>query len=256
MIDAAYAIAVNTFREAVRDRILAVFFLFALVLMGSSTILSWMTVGSELKIVTDLGLAAEAFFAALIAVFIGITLVHKEVDKRTIYAVLAKPVPRWLFLVGKYLGLMAVLVLTIALMSVFYLGLVWWKGGVFPGHLIGALGLSVLEVSVITAVAIVFSSFAPPIEAAIFTAGVYVIGHMSSGFALLAARLPGEAFSTVVTTLYYVLPDLETFNIRSQVVHELPVVPSYYASALFYAAAYTVAMLTLAVLIFRRRDLK
>lgn len=181
---------------------------------------------------------------------------HKEVDKRTIYAVLAKPVPRWLFLVGKYLGLMAVLVLAIAMMSVFYLGLVWWKGGVFPGHLIGALGLSVLEVSVITAVAIVFSSFAPPIEAAIFTAGVYAIGHMSWGFAALAERLPGESFGTFVTALYYVLPDLETFNIRSQVVHELAVVPSYYVGAFVYAAAYTAAMLTLAVLIFRRRDLK
>lgn len=256
MIDAAYAIAVNTFREAVRDRILAVFFLFAILLMGSSTILSWLTVGSELRIVTDLGLAAEAFFAALIAVFVGITLVHKEVDKRTIYAVLAKPVPRWLFLLGKYLGLMAVLIVAIALMSVFCLGLVWWKGGVFPGHLIGALTMSVLEVSVITAVAIVFSSFAPPIEAAIFTVGVYAIGHMSWGFAALAERLPGESFATFVTVLYYVLPDLETFNIRSQVVHELPVVPSYYVGAFVYAAAYTAAMLTLAVLVFRRRDLK
>jgi len=255
MIDAAYSIAVNTFKEAVRDRILAVFFLFAILLMASSTILSWLTVGSELKIVTDVGLAAEAFFATLIAVFVGINLVHKEVDKRTIYAVLAKPVPRWLFIVGKYLGLMAVLLMAIGLMSVFYLGLVWWKGGVLPLHLLGALALSVLEVSVITAVAIVFSSFAPPIEAAIFTVGIWAIGHMSTGFAQLADRLP-NAVGRGIGLIYYLVPDLETFNIRAQVVHDLPVPPAYYAMALAYAAAYTTAMLALSMLIFRRRDLK
>jgi ABC-type transport system involved in multi-copper enzyme maturation permease subunit len=224
--------------------------------MASSTVLSWLTVGSELKIVTDFGLAAEAFFATLIAVFVGINLVYKEVDKRTIYAVLAKPVPRWVFITGKYFGLMAVLVVAITLMSVFYLALVWWKGGVFPLHLIGALTLSVAEVSVVTAVAIVFSSFAPPIEAAIFTVGIWAIGHMSWGFAALAARLPSEAAASAIGLIYYVVPDLETFNIRAQVVNEFAVAPSYYLGAFTYSAAYTVGMLVLAVLIFRRRDLK
>ena len=256
MIDAAYSIALNTFKEAVRDRILAVFFLFAVLLMASSTVLAWLTVGSELKIVTDVGLAAEAFFATLIAIFVGINLVYKEVDKRTIYAVLAKPVPRWLFIVGKYLGLMAVLIVAIALMSFFYLGLVWWKGGVLPLHLVGALMLSVFEVSVVTAIAIVFSAFVPPIEAAILTAGLWAIGHLTWGLTGLIERIPSPAAGTVIGLLYYVLPDLETFNIRSQVVHDQPVALSYYLSALIYAAAYTAAMLTLAVLIFRRRDLK
>jgi len=256
VIDAAYAIAVNTFKEAVRDRILAVFFLFGILLMASSTILSWLTVGSELKIVTDVGLAAEAFFATLIALFVGITLVHKEVDKRTIYAVLAKPVPRWLFIVGKYLGLMAVIAVAVALMSVFYLGLVWWKGGVLPLHLTGALLLSMFEVSVITGVAIVFSSFAPPIEAAILTAAVWAIGHMTWGLAALAERLPSANVGWAIGLIYYVLPDLETFNIRGQVVHGMPVAASYYFTAFIYSAAYTAAMLTLAVIIFRHRDLK
>jgi ABC-type transport system involved in multi-copper enzyme maturation permease subunit len=169
--------------------------------------------------------------------------------------VLAKPVPRWLFIVGKYLGLMAVLLVSIGLMSIFYLGLVWWKGGVLPLHLLGALALSVLEVSVITAVAIVFSSFAPPIEAAIFTVGIWAIGHMSTGFAQLADRLP-NAVGRGIGLIYYLVPDLETFNIRAQVVHDMPVAPAYYAMALAYAAAYTTAMLALSMLIFRRRDLK
>lgn len=256
MIDAAYSIAVNTFKEAIRDRILAVFFLFAILLMASSTILSWLTVGSELKIVTDIGLAAEAFFATLIALFVGINLIYKEVDKRTIYAVLAKPVPRWLFIVGKYLGLMAVVAVAVACMSVFYLGLVWWKGGVMPLHLTGALLLSMFEVSIVIGVAIVFSSFAPPIEAAILTAAVWAIGHMSWGLGALAERLPSANIGWAIGLIYYILPDLETFNIRSQVVHGLPVAPSYFVMAFVYAAAYTAAMLTVAVIIFRRRDLK
>ena len=162
MIDAAYSIALNTFKEAVRDRILAVFFLFAIVMMASSTILSWLTVGSELKIVTDVGLGARGVLRHA----------HRRVRRHqprpqrgrqahhlrracqagAALAVHRRQVP------GPDGGARSS---PIALMSVFYLGLVWWKGGVLPLHLLGALLLSVFEVSVVTAVAIVFSSFAP-----------------------------------------------------------------------------------------------
>ena len=255
MIERIAAIAVNTFREAVRDRILAMFLVFALLLMASSTVLSWLTVGSELKIVTDLGLSALAIFGTLMAVFIGITLVHKEVEKKTIYAVLAKPVPRWQFLVGKYFGLMLTLAVVTGLMSVFYLGLVWWKGGELPLYLLPAILLTYLELSIITAVAIAFSSFTTPMLAAVFTVAVYVVGHLSWGFANLLEYVPTAAAQLVVTVLYYGLPDLETFNIRSQVVYQVPVGSGYILDALVYACAYTTGMMSLAVLLFRRRDL-
>jgi len=135
MIRRIAAIATHTFKEAVRDRILVLFVMFAFAMMAASTVLSWLTVGSELKIVTDLGLGALALFGTMIAIFIGITLVHKEVEKKTIYAVLAKPVSRWEFLVGKYFGLMLTLAVVTGLMAVFYLALVWWKAGAFPTHL-------------------------------------------------------------------------------------------------------------------------
>ena len=121
MIGRITAIAVHTFKEAVRDRILVMFLVFAILMMAFSTVLSWLTVGSELKIVTDLGLSALAIFGTLMAVFIGITLVHKEVEKKTIYAVLAKPVARWEFLVGKYVGLMLTLAIVNGLMAAFYI---------------------------------------------------------------------------------------------------------------------------------------
>jgi len=255
-MSALAAIAVHTFKEAIRDRILALFVVFALLLMAFSTIMSWLTVGSELKIVTDVGLAALAFFGMLIAVFIGITLVHKEVEKRTIYAVLAKPVPRWLFIVGKYAGLMLVLLVVLGLMAGFYLGVVWWKGGVFPSHVLPAILLTYLEVSIIVAVALVFSSFTTPMLSAIFTIGIYVLGHLTWGFADLVERLPGRTVQVLTTVLYYTLPDLETFNVRQQVTHGIDIGPGYVSMAGVYCVAYTAAMLALAVLIFRRRDLK
>lgn len=249
------AIALHTFKEAVRDRILVLFVVFALLLMASSTVLSMLTVGSELKIVTDLGLAALAIFGTLIAVFIGITLVHKEVEKKTIYAVLAKPVPRWQFLVGKYLGLMLTLGVVTGAMAVFYLGMVWMKGGVAPWHLVPAIALTYMELSIITAVAIAFSSFTTPILAAIFTVAVYVVGHLSWGFATFLEYVPTATARFLINAVYYGLPDLETFNVRSRVVYELPVGTGYMLDALGYAAAYTAGMLVLAVILFRRRDL-
>jgi ABC-type transport system involved in multi-copper enzyme maturation permease subunit len=255
MKDALVAIATHTFKEAIRDRILVLFVVFAVLLMGFSTILSWLTVGSELKIVTDVGLAALAFFGVLVAVFIGITLVHKEVEKRTIYAVLAKPVPRWLFLLGKYLGLMLTLAVVLGLMAIFYLVVVTWKGGTFPSHVLPAIWLTYLEVSVITSVAILFSCFTTPMLAAVFTLGAYLLGHLSWGLRELAAELGGAA-GWLAIGIYYLLPDLETFNVRPQVVHDMALPRGYLLESLVYAAAYTAGMLVLAVILFRRRDLK
>lgn len=255
MIDRLGAIALHTFKEAVRDRILVMFLAFALLLMAFSTVLSWLTVGSELKIVTDLGLAALAIFGTLMAIFIGITLVYKEVEKKTIYAVLAKPVPRWQFLLGKYLGLMLTLAVVTGLMAIFYLALVWWKGGVFPAHLLPAVLLVYMELSIVTAVAILFSSFTTPMLAAVFTAAVWVVGHLTWSLSALVDHLPTAAARTLVNVMYYVLPDLETFNVRSRVVYEIEVGGGYMIDAAAYALAYTAGMLVIAVLLFRRRDL-
>ncbi|NKB87435.1 MAG: ABC transporter permease subunit [Acidobacteria bacterium] len=250
-----WAIANHTFKEAVRDRILVLFLIFAFAMMAASTVLSWLTVGSELKIVTDLGLGALAIFGTAIAIFIGITLVHKEVEKKTIYAVLAKPVSRWEFLVGKYFGLMLTLAVVTGLMAVFYTALVWWKGGEFPSHLFAAVLLTYMELSIITAVALVFSSFTTPMLAAVFTVAVYVVGHLTWGLASFVDLAPGAGTQSLVTVLYYILPDLETFNIRSRVVHRLPVTTGYVVDAVGYSLAYTAGMLALATVLFRRRDL-
>lgn len=255
MTNRIHAIALHTFKEAIRDRIIVLFVVFTLLLMASSTVLSWLTVGSELKIVTDIGLAALALFGAMIAVFLGITLVHKEVEKKTIYSVLAKPVARWEFIVGKYAGLMMTLAAVTGLMAIFFLFVVWWKGGEWPGHLVPALLLTFMELAVVTAVALVFSAFTSPILAAVFTLAVYAVGHMSWGLREILEQAPGGALTWLVRVLYFALPDLETFNVRSQVVHGIAVEGGYLADAFAYAAAYSIGMIVLAVILFRNRDL-
>jgi ABC-type transport system involved in multi-copper enzyme maturation permease subunit len=255
MTNRIHAIALHTFKEAIRDRIIVLFVVFALLLMASSTVLSWLTVGSELKIVTDIGLAALALFGAMIAVFIGITLVHKEVEKKTIYSVLAKPVARWEFLVGKYVGLLITLLTVAGLMSAFFLLVVGLKGGAWPGHLVPAIVLTFMEMAVVTAVALVFSSFTSPILAAVFTLAVYAVGHMSWGLRELLMQAPNGAVAWIARLLYFALPDLETFNVRSQVVHGIGIDAAYLADAFAYAAAYSVGMIVLAVILFRNRDL-
>ena len=254
MIMRVRAIAVHTFKEAVRDRILVLFLVFALAMMAFSVVLSWLTVGDELKIVTDVGLAALSLFGTLIAVFIGITLVYKEVEKRTIYALLAKPVPRWQFLVGKYAGLMLTLAVVYVLMGLFYVALVWAKGGSVT-LLVPAIFLGYVELSIVTAVALVFSSFTTPMLAAVFTSAVWIVGHVSWGFREFVERVPGEAARALAAVLYYGLPDLETFNVRNQLSQGIGVTPYYMLDALGYAIMYTAGMLVLAVLLFRRRDL-
>ena len=140
-------------------------------------------------------------------------------------------------------------------MAVFYLALVWWKGGVLPTHLLPAILMTYLELSIVTAVAIAFSSFTTPMLAAIFTVAVWVVGHLSWGFAGLLEYVPTPTVRLLVQGLYYALPDLETFNVRNQVVYSKPLGAGYVLDAIGYAATYTVGMLTLAVILFRRRDL-
>ena len=156
---AIVAIGLNTFREAIRDRVLYLLLVFALVVIGASRLLALLTVGSEDKIIKDLGLSAISIFGILTAVFLGVSLVFKEIDKRTIFTLLANPVPRWQFVLGKYLGLMAVLTVNVTLMSL-VLGLILGGGTVLA--LCPAVTLTVVELALVTAFALLFSSFTNP----------------------------------------------------------------------------------------------
>jgi ABC-type transport system involved in multi-copper enzyme maturation permease subunit len=262
-------IAVNVFKESIRDKVLYNLLLFAVMLMAVSYLLSQLTAGQEVKIIKDLGLAAMSLFGLFIAVFIGIGLVSKEVEKRSIYALLAKPIRRQDFIIGKYAGLVLTLLVNIAVMTAAYYavlgGMAWREGAWFKPHweapaldptLLKAIGMIVLQLMIITAVALLFSTFSSPLLAAALTFAVYVVGHFNADLKNFENVVDSQPVVYLARALYYLLPNLAPFDIKAQVVHAVPVPAGYLWLNLVYATLYIGALLGGATLIFMRRDFK
>ncbi len=259
MFGQTMAIARNTFREAVRDRVLYNLIVFALLLIGSAIFIGELSGGQELKIVTDLGLSAMLLFGVFIAIFVGVGLVYKEIERRTLYAILSKPIGREQFLFGKYLGLNLTLLLNVALMGIgAMLALLYVRHGwdtsllrIWP-----AIFLIYVELMIVTAVALLFSSFSSPALSALLTFFVFIIGHFSGDLQALANSANSEPARWLFRALYYLLPNLSHYSVISATAHGIvPGARALLASAA-YAIAYIVALLSLASIIFRRRNFK
>ena len=250
------AIALNTFREAVRDRILYSILAFALLLIGASVVLAGLSIGQESKIVKDLGLASTSLFGTFIAVFLGITLVSKEIERRTIYAIIPKPIPRSQFVVGKYVGLVLTLFVTVGVMAILVFCLSWIQDGQATGGLLVAAATDFVALMIVTAVALLFSTFSTPTLSAIFSLAVFVIGRLSADLALFAEQFGGPGLRLLVYAVYLILPDLSRFQVGSRVVHGLPLSVSDIAPAAAYGLAYIAVLLLVAIAVFQRRDFK
>lgn len=247
-------IARNTFKEAVRDRVLYLLLFFASSAIVLSRVLAVLTVGDRAKVVKDVGLASISLFGALMAILIGTGLVYKEIEKRTIFTLLAKPLRRHEFLLGKYLGLLLTLSVMTAAMSLVFLVLVFAHTLTVEFRLLLPVGFIYLELCLVTAVAILFSSFSTPILSSLFALSFYLIGHFSWSLETLIKKTPPGVGRAVLRVVYAVLPDLENFNLKTEVVHGLPIPSSLYFYAPAYGLLYTAFVLLLAVLVFRRRD--
>lgn len=252
-MSAIVAIALNTFREAIRDRILYLILAFALVLIAVAHFVSLLTVGSEVKIVKDLGLSAISFFGLLTAVFVGVSLVFKEIERRTIYTLLAQPVRRWQFVCGKFAGLSLVLGSSVIVTGAALLVAVALKGA-SPFGLLPAMALIFVELELIAAFAVLFSSFTNPILAAVGTVATYVVGHLSWSFDLLEKRMAGDGGKAICRGLHAVLPNLDRLDVKAAVVHGLTLPSGYFAAAMLYGLSYAVLIVVLACLIFERRE--
>lgn len=253
------AIAVNTFRESVRDRVLYNLILFVLLLVGASIFISDVSLDQETKFIADLGLSAMVVFGALIAIFIGVGLVFKEIDKRTIYNLLSKPVNRHEFIIGKYLGLcLTLLVNSIVMIAGTELALLYVNRGYTPLCLsiLPAAYLIFLELMLVIAMALMFSSFSTPMLSALLSFAFYVIGHFSSDLRLAAQMAESSFTRVVVTVLYYVLPNLTNFSFISQASHGVIAPGKVIISATIYALIYISILISAAVLIFRNRNFK
>jgi ABC-type transport system involved in multi-copper enzyme maturation permease subunit len=253
------AIALNTFRESVRDRVLYNLLLFVSLIVVAAVVMGRIAVGQEAKIVVDVGLSATSVFGLLIAIFIGIGLVSKEIEKRTIAVILSKPVRRAEFLLGKYLGLcLTLLVNTAAMAATVALALVYAKGGFDASQwtLWPAAYLIFVELSIITAVALLFSCFSSPALSALFTLLIFLIGRWSPDLKLFAETANGAATRMVCRALYYLLPNLANFNFINEAAYGQAIPARWLVGNTVYAVCYVAALLAAAVLIFERRNFK
>lgn len=249
------AIARNTFREAIRDRVLYLFLGFAALVLVSSKLFGMLTVGDEAKVIKDLGLAGIQFFSMLIAVMMSVLLISREVDSRTVFNILSKPVPRWKFLIGKYCGLLATVAVNLILMVILLVVVVALYQREFDAGLLLAAAMTLLEMALLTAFATLFSVLTRPILGSVMTLSVFVIGHVTEDIWLLTKHVTAAVTRPLIAALYYVLPNLERFNFKAEVVHGFDIPVAAVAWAGVYGLTYTVLVLVLACLRFGRKDL-
>ena len=249
-----------TFLESIRHRALLGLLLTALGFIAFSMVLSALAVRDQaIRVVTDFGLMCASLLGVVTAIILGVILVHKEIARRTIYTVLSKPVPRPLFVLGKYAGLCAMLLTTLVVLLLAWIGVLALRGAA-PGlaHLVAAV-LVVAEVWVITAVAVFFSTFATPVLSGIFAFGIFLIGRNVPVIDHLLRRKTGlfaenPALRPFGEAMAAIFPDLTAFQVTDYLLHGMDIPWRYVGSSLAYAAAYIIVFLSLGVLLFQRRD--
>lgn len=251
-----WPIATNTVRESIRNKLLYALLFFAVGVIAAAVVIASLSYVEGERIIQDIGLGAIRLFSLGIAVFVGVGLIHGEVERRTIYTILSKSMSRAEFLFGKYLGLLMTVWLQLVCMgAAFVLVSVASGAPLGVGHLT-AITMYGVELTIVVAIATFFSAFTTPILAALFTLGIWAAGHLSRDLYALGQQAENPTFTSVATWLHRVLPDLEGFNLSVQAVHGLAIAPSEVWLPILYAVGYTVALLIAAAAIFSRRDMK
>lgn len=257
-------IALNTFREAVRDKILYVLMAFGGLMILVSRAIGWVSFGGEAKIMTDIGLTAIWMFSGMVSIFIGTGMIYKEIDKRTLYTILSKPAERWQFLLGKYCGLLLTTLVNMLILTTIFLGYLKFCGAPVTLALVQALTLTFVEMMVVTAIAIFFSSASTPILSAIFTTIIFFVGQLTKWVVELGStgglKESAPWVQKFLYTIYLFLPNLHNFNIRRDAVLaaqdqlSFAIPTGEMISCITYGVAYTVAVMLCAHLVFNRRN--
>jgi Cu-processing system permease protein len=262
-------VAGAVFKESVRDRVPLSLVLFSVVLMAAAYLMSQLTAGQDLKVIKDLGLATMNAIGLLIALFIGTGLVAKEVERRSIYAILTKPVTRRSFLLGKFAGLALTLAVNLGMMTVAYYAMLWyfdrstdawikggWRAPAMDVRLLVPIVLIGLQLLLTTAAAMFFSTFTSPLLAVLFTTGFWVAGHFSADLKELRTAVDSPVAAAVARAAYYVLPNLSTLDVKNEVVHGGSIAWPALGIGVSAAVTYIAVLLTASVAVFGRRDFK
>ncbi len=255
MTRAVWAIASNTFREAVRNKILYILLLVAVAMIASSILLGKLSLDQHVRVVKDVGLASISIFGVVIAVFIGVNLLYQEIERKTLYTVLTKPISRWQFVLGKYLGMLFTLAISTAGMALVLLGLLATLDVPPDQPLVAAILLSFLELTVVVAVAVFFSAFTTPFLSGAFTLGVFVVGRLTEQLYHALPQLELGPFEDVLVGATWLLPNLYRFNVVERAIYGTPVPWAGVGYVALYGVLYVTCVLAVACLLFSRRDI-
>lgn len=254
MSSPAFTIARFTMLGYVKERVLLVVIIFAFILMISSYVLAPLAVGAQQKIIIDIGLASISMFGILMVILLGASSYSREKEQGILPSILAKPISRVDFIVGKYLGTVLTIWMVMVVMGFLYLFVTVLSRSALNGTIFLAMYLSAIEVALLTAVMTFFSSFTTPLLSSFFTACVFISGHLSKDLLAFAEHFGQTFFRFISTVAFYTLPNLSLFNIRPEAVHDLPVLERYSSSVTMYAFFYIMFFLFLSSVIFRRKD--
>lgn len=250
------ALAANTVREAVRNKILYVLLFFSLLVIGAGVLVGSLSYVESDRILQDIGLAAIRLFGVALAIFVGIQLIHKEVERKTVYTILSKPISRAEFLVGKFLGLTLTIWMLAGVMMAAFGAISLATGAPLSASHAAFFVLMAAELALVVAIATLFSAFTTPMLAALFTTGTWMVGQLTRDLRDLGAASESPAIELGTALLHRLLPDLESFNLAIEAAHQLPVTASDVALPLVYGAGYLAVLLLLAIFLFDRRDFR
>lgn len=259
MSTAPFPVAVNTFREAIRDRVLYNLIFFALLMIGAAILVGQISIGIERIVIINLGLSAISLFGLVMAIFIGVGLVSKEIEKRTLYSLLAKPIRRWEFLVGKYAGLVLTLAVNTAFMTVGLAIALFYVGHPFVGSdalILAAVYFILLEFALVTAIALFFSCFSSPMLSTLFTLAIYITGCFAGDIREFGDFTKSPVVKAITRVIYYLVPNFHNFNAITAASHAESISFSLLLQNTVYAVLYVAVLLVAASAVFSNRDLK
>jgi ABC-type transport system involved in multi-copper enzyme maturation permease subunit len=250
------ALALNGFREARRNRVTLVVGMFALALLGCTTLVTDVTVHTFYRVLTDVGLGVMSVMLVLLAIFLSSGLLSREIERRTVFLIVSKPISRSLFLVGRLAGNMLTLsVLLVGMGAVFFFEMLMYHINISSAQFV-AIGVLWFELFLLSAFGFVMSSFSSQIVSAVVTTGMYFAGHLANDIYTISSRSKSAVIQVVGRVTYYLLPNLSRLSYRPQASYALSVAPSDVLGSIAYGTTYALALVALAIILFNRRDFK
>jgi len=251
-----WTLASNTLREAIRSKLLYTLLGFSIALILLAIALSQLSYIDSDRILQNFGFASMRLFSVAIAIFVGVNLIHKEVDRRTVYTILSKPLSRSEFLLGKYFGLLATIWLQLGIMVVFFVGTSMVTGASLEASHAAVIALLAVELALVVAIATLFSAFTTPLLASFFSVGVWVVGNLTRDLRLMGAQASDTGIAGITTWLHRILPDMASFDLTLESAHGLPIVASDLLIPTIYGVGYIAVLLVASMIIFERRDFR